>query len=65
MMKGSQMKTSVEAESLLAGTQPVSAAANEEFASPPQPSGGWDPFEVWRTRIKAAQENPESGVVLG
>jgi hypothetical protein len=22
-----------------------------------QPAGGWDPFEVWRTRIKAAQKS--------
>jgi hypothetical protein len=47
-------------------------AANEEAGSTPLPSeerhegaedaanqsaGGWDPFEVWRTRIKSAQKS--------
>ncbi len=33
------------------------AAANEDFtAAQPSVSRGWDPFEVWRTRIKAMQE---------
>ena len=52
------MQTSLEVEGLLTAPQPL-AAANEEFARQPQPStGGWDPFEVWRTRVKvAAQEN--------
>jgi hypothetical protein len=55
------MKTSVEVESLLATPQPTAAAANEEFAASPQPSTGWDPYEVWRTRIKAAQDKSKSG----
>ncbi len=61
------MKTSVEVDSLLADSQPVPAAANEEFAVRSQPSTGWDPYEVWRTRIKAAQEdlkNLKPGVLL-
>ena len=59
------MKTSVEVEGLLSGPEPTTAAANEEFASGTQPSAGWDPFEVWRTRIKAAQENPKPAKVVG
>jgi hypothetical protein len=65
-MKGSEMQTPLEVEGLLTGPQPLALAANEEFASRPQPSSGWDPFEVWRTRVKAAQsQNPvESGAVI-
>jgi hypothetical protein len=38
-------------------------AANEEFASPGEgvdglTRPGWDPFQVWRTRVKAS-EQPE------
>ncbi len=50
------MKTSLEVESLLANPRPLSAAANEEFAAIAQPPAGWDPFEVWRTRVKAPQD---------
>ncbi len=50
------MKTSLEVESLLANPRPLSAAANEEFAATAQPAIGWDPFEVWRTRVKAPQD---------
>ena len=50
-------------ESLLAAPQPLSSAANEEFGVPAKRSTGWDPFEVWRTRIKAPQENLKPGVV--
>ena len=33
------------------------AAANEDFTgTAPTSAWGWDPFEVWRTRIKAVQE---------
>ena len=49
------MKTLLEVESLLAHPQPLSAAANEEFVVIAQPSTGWDPYEVWRTRVKTAQ----------
>jgi hypothetical protein len=53
------MQTSLEAEGRLTPPQPL-AAANEEFArqaqQPSSPAAGWDPFEVWRTRVKAAQE---------
>ena len=42
-------------------------AANEEFASatpgaeePVQEAApGWDPYEVWRTRVKAIQDSPD------
>lgn len=51
------MQTSLEVEGLLTAPQPL-AAANEEFARQSQPSKtGWDPFEVWRTRVKVAQED--------
>jgi hypothetical protein len=46
------MKTSLEVEGLLA-PPPLSTAANDEFVSSVQPPSGWDPFEVWRTRVKA------------
>ena len=59
------MKTSLEVESLLADPRPLSAAANDEFVSPAKPESGWDPFEVWRTRVKAAQEDLKGGVVVG
>ncbi len=50
------MKTLLEVESLLANPRPISAAANEEFAAGVQPAAGWDPFEVWRTRVKAPHD---------
>jgi hypothetical protein len=59
-MKGSQMKTSLEVDSLLASPQPLSAAANEEFVAAARASTGWDPYEVWRTRVKAAQDSSEA-----
>jgi hypothetical protein len=37
-------------------------AANEEFASVASKDKavtGWDAYEVWRTRIKALQEQPD------
>jgi hypothetical protein len=47
------------AEGLAAG-QPVTPAANEEFTetaeglqTPAYTPTGWDPYEVWRTRVKA------------
>ncbi len=50
--------TSLEVESLLPSPQPLSAAANEEFVANAQRTTGWDPYEVWLTRVrKAAQEN--------
>ena len=53
------MQTSLEVDGLLTPPQSL-AAANEEFARQPQPSSaGWDPFEVWRTRVKASQESPK------
>jgi hypothetical protein len=56
------MQTSLEVEGLLAAPQSLTPAANEEFATPAK-SAGWDPFEVWRTRVKAvvAPEAASSG----
>jgi hypothetical protein len=53
------VKTSLEVEGLLMDPQSLAAAANEEFAAPTRPAAGWDPYEVWRTRIKEAQQNQE------
>jgi hypothetical protein len=64
MMKGSEMQTSLEVEGLLVDPQPLALAANEEFAARSQPPSGWDPFEVWRTRVRAAQAPGESGAVI-
>ena len=38
------------------------AAANEEFAgyielAPEPPARGWDPYQVWRTRVKHPVEH--------
>ena len=54
------------AEGLAAG-QRVTPAANEEFTGLmggmdplAYPRSGWDPYEVWRTRVKAsARAKPE------
>ncbi len=56
MMKGPYMQTPPETEGLVAKPQPL-VAVNDEFAQQPRPSSttGWDPFEVWRTRVKAAE----------
>jgi hypothetical protein len=62
-MKGSKMKTSLEVERLLADPQPFTSAANEEFSGRVAQSSGWDPFEVWRTRIKP-ELDPKQGAVL-
>jgi hypothetical protein len=59
------MKTSLDVDSLLANPQPLSSAANEEFAAAARPVSGWDPYEVWRTRVKAAaQNNPKTESAL-
>lgn len=55
------MKTSWEVESLLVSPRPLSAAANDEFVVPVKPSSGWDPFEVWRTRVRVAQDDSKKG----
>jgi hypothetical protein len=55
------MKTSLEVESLLVNPRPLSAAANDEFVLPVKPSSGWDPFEVWRTRVRVAQDDSKNG----
>jgi hypothetical protein len=62
-MKGLFMQTSLEVEGMLANPSAVEAAANEEFAGRSQSPAGWDPYEVWRTRIKAAVQDPV--IVLG
>jgi hypothetical protein len=58
-MKGPDMQTSLEVKGLL--TAPQTTAANDEFARAREPQasspGGWDPFEVWRTRVKASQDS--------
>ncbi len=56
------MKTSLEVESLLVSPRPLSAAANDEFVLPEKPASGWDPFEVWRTRVKVAQDDSKNGL---
>jgi hypothetical protein len=53
------VKTSLEVEWLLMDAQRPVAAANEEFTAPTRPAAGWDPYEVWCTRIKEAQQNQE------
>ena len=59
------MQTSLEVEGLLTAPQPPLTAANEEFARQPKPSAsGWDPFEVWRTRVKASQEPAKSATPI-
>lgn len=58
------MQTTLEVEDLLVGPRPLTVAANEEFAGRVQPPAGWDPFEVWRTRVRAAKETDESGTVI-
>jgi hypothetical protein len=65
------MTTSTEVEGLFVGPEPPTVAANEEFTGPwalragptnqPWVATGWDPYEVWRTRIKAAQDELETG----
>ena len=55
----------------LVGHRIAPAAANEEFSALvngldrlEHPQSGWDPYEVWRTRIKAAQKIPKPQPVL-
>jgi hypothetical protein len=51
------MKTRVDA--LTTFPRPAKAA-NEEFAPviAEKAASGWDAYEVWRTRIKAVQDQP-------
>ena len=59
------MKTSLDVEGLVAPPQPMPTAANEEFvAAAAHRSTGWDPFEVWRTRVRGAQHDPKGGAAL-
>ncbi len=57
------MQTSLEVEGLVPGPESLEAAANEEFAARAAlATGGWDPYEVWRTRVKTAKKTTdESG----
>ena len=51
-------------EGLNAPLTPVKAleAANDAVISGSGPAPGWDPFEVWRTRVKDAREpRPKDG----
>ncbi len=60
------MQTPIEVEGLLADPQTtLASAANEEFSANGQRSTGWDPYEVWRTRIRVVQHAVESGVGVG
>lgn len=45
------------------------AASNDELGpaprrsslgSAPEPTGGWDPFDVWRTRVRDARQDTRS-----
>jgi hypothetical protein len=63
------MKTSVD---IGAVTLRVPDAANEEFTDSPAPEApartpatGWDPYEVWRTRVKHDSDRPERGSRTG
>ncbi len=58
------MKTLSEAESLLVNPQPFPNAANEEFTARAQSSSGWDPFEVWRTRVRVELDPTKAGALL-
>jgi hypothetical protein len=57
------MQTSLEVEGLLVTPQSLTPAANEEFSAITKTVTGWDPFEVWRTRVreKLAAEAAQSG----
>lgn len=46
------MQTSLEVDGLLAAPQSLTQAANEEFSAASKTAPGWDPFEVWRTRVR-------------
>jgi hypothetical protein len=52
------------AEGLTAGPR-LTPAANEEFTGTDERESlaytraGWDPYEVWRTRVKASSRKPE------
>ena len=46
------MQTSLEVDGLLATPQSLTPAANEEFSAAVKTPTGWDPFEVWRTRVR-------------
>lgn len=55
------MKTGTPIDRRTIATQRLSAANDEAaFDAPRQPHQitvtGWDPYEVWRTRVKAPQE---------
>ena len=53
------------AEGLPAGP-PATPAANEEFTRSDEQArrayarSGWDPYEVWRTRVKASSREQEA-----
>jgi hypothetical protein len=46
------MQTSLEVDGPLAAPQSLTPAANDEFPAVSKPAPGWDPFEVWRTRVR-------------
>jgi hypothetical protein len=60
-------------DSLAKQPRASASAANEEFAATtivtemsvrPRTSG-WDPYEVWRTRVKPAQVDSSSDIAVG
>jgi hypothetical protein len=33
-------------------------AANDPVIADTRPAGGWDPLEIWRTRVRGLRRNP-------
>ena len=63
----------IKTDSLAKQPRASASAANEEFAATtivsekaarPR-SAGWDPYEVWRTRVKPAQVDSSSDIAVG
>ena len=58
--------TQETAEGLPVEQRTDTAAANEEFTGivtrldVPRRESGWDPYEVWRTRVRAPSKAPRS-----
>jgi hypothetical protein len=52
------MKNRIDALAIFPSPPP--RAANEDFVPPavPESVSGWDAYEVWRTRIKVLQDQP-------
>ncbi len=59
---------------ILAKYPRATPAANEEFTAVASGSDkvlarprtmGWDPYEVWRTRVKATQDSAQGEITVG